>query len=88
MTSQMTAELISMLGQDVNVMLNRWIELQLADIERGESLSDAEIKSSSKEFLHLFLPAAKAGNFTDINALEWKPDRNSSFYFVFQASFV
>jgi rsbT co-antagonist protein RsbR len=73
MTKDTLTPLAPILEKSSKALLDRWIELQLLDTNRSDSVSDASLKTNSAEFLKVFLRSAEKGNFNDMDAPEWEP---------------
>jgi len=69
-TSNRVAEIFTRYEQPI---LEDWLREQLAALTaRQDLISEAELRRQSAELLALFIPACRAGNFTDISSPEWK----------------
>lgn len=66
-----TTPIANIFGSDSKQILDQWVEYQLHDKNRNESISEASIRNSSTEFMKSFASAIRGGNLTNLESSEW-----------------
>lgn len=72
MTSETVVALSKLISEFKAEILSEWIDHQLKDPARSQSVPEASIRSNSAEFIKLFEVAAAKGNLVDISKPEWE----------------
>jgi rsbT co-antagonist protein RsbR len=73
MTKETTVSaLASILTNSQKELLADWVNQQLSDSGRSQSVSESSLRNSSMEFLKLLQDASKHGNITDFTTPEWE----------------
>lgn len=72
MPRETTVSLSTLIGNARTEILKDWIDQQMADSSRSQSVPETSVRSSSTEFMRLFEAATQKGNLTDISTPEWE----------------